>query len=295
MILRETYRKLRDRYPGLEGLRPEQALFGNRVPWNKNLRYLRYHAECRRKFRQNGGSIPPSAEEAAAHFRREGYSILHPEYPPSLLSTIQSRCEEMVRQGQARISSEENWFLQFPESLTRVPEITQLICLEIVSAVEACFGCHFKIYSSEIYRIIPTPDSPRLSGLWHTDNYPPGIYKIMVYLTECSNASGALGLHPKESTRRLLRRGFFDRFQVEPFRKELETGGTRIEGPAGTVLFWNSNLIHRANPPLTGHRDVVAFKLLPSSEPWSAHLDRTGARVNYESRSEQTPADPSAD
>ncbi len=295
MTVKTIYRNLRNQYPGLEGLRPDQAIFGNRTPWGKNFRYLRHHAECRRAFRRAGKTLSPEAADFAAHFRRDGYVIFNPGYEPGLLETIRSKCEELANAGHLRVLPEEDWFLQFNESMARVPEIAQLINPKVAAVAEACFGSHFKIYTSELYRIVPTSAPPNLSGLWHTDNYPPGIYKIMVYLTECDRTSGALGLHSKESTRRLLRKGFFDRFRAEPFRKELENDGTRIEGPAGTVLFWDSNLIHRANPPLSGRRDVAAFKLLPSREPWSSHLNRVGARVNYESRPEQTPADPSAD
>ena len=294
-LLKEIYRNLRTRYPGLEGLRPTRAVFGNRVSWSKNLQYLRYHAECRRAFLRAGKTVISPAADLATRFERDGYGIFTPVYESGLLETIRSKCDEMVRAGHIRVLPEEDWFIQFSNNAARIPEIFRLITPEVAAVAEACFRSHFKIYSSELYRIVPTSTPPKLSGLWHTDNYPPGIYKIMVYLTECDRSSGALGLHTKENTRRLLRRGFFDRFQADPFRDELETGGIRVEGPAGTVLFWNSNLIHRANPPVAGHHDVVAFKLLPSCEPWSAHLSRMGARVDYGLRCEQTPSDPSAD
>ncbi len=294
--LKNVYHRLRNRYPALRMLRVDQAWFGNIVPLKTNLDYLRYQKQCRKQYSApvlNGFSS--KVREATDHFRKQGYVLLHPDYDPLLLKTILDRCEEMSKNGLTKVAEGEEWFINFNESMKNVPEIARLINDEVTAVVEACFESNFKIYSSEIYRIVPTSKPPSISGLWHTDNYPPGVYKIMVYLTPCNKKTGALGLHPRASTRRLLRAGFFDRFNAGRFQERLNQDGIQIEGPAGTVLFWNSNLIHRANPPLDGFRDVVAFKLLPSWEPWDEHFVRARDRVSYEQRNRQVPIDPSVD
>jgi hypothetical protein len=67
-----------------------------------------------------------------------------------------------------------------------------------------------------------------------------------------------------------------------------------VEGPAGTVILWDQNLVHRAVAPATGHRDAVSIKLLPSLEPWRRHLARVGATLSYERRG-QYPLEPADD
>jgi ectoine hydroxylase-related dioxygenase (phytanoyl-CoA dioxygenase family) len=107
----------------------------------------------------------------------------------------------------------------------------------------------------------------------------------MIYLTDCRRDSGALRVHPWSSTRQLLRAGFFDRFDTGAYGDRLERGWVALEGRAGAVILWNSNIVHKATPPTERLRDAVAFKFLPSPEPWRAHLARMGERVSREYRS----------
>ncbi len=293
--LKEAYRKLRDRHPFIGTLRGNRFFFGNIRSMKINFRFLCYHQDCRRRFAAVGKKWRKQALKNAHRFKKQGYVILNPDYSPELIAAIRRTCEEMTRRNQTTEADGEPWFVNFHNSMTNIPEIARLMNDEVTETTEACFGSHFKIYSSEVYRLVPTNEEATISGLWHTDNYPPGIYKIMIYLTECDRTTGALRLHPKPSTRKMLRRGFFDRYKASRFNQALEQGGIPIEGPAGTVLLWNSNMIHRADAPKTSYRDVVAFKLVPSMEPWQEHLKRVGDRVNYETRNRQIPADPAED
>jgi hypothetical protein len=295
--LKRVYRRIADKYPRLDGFRPSRLFFGNIRSLGTNLRYLRYHQAC-----QKGPDPLPSnglrskAEELGKRFREQGYVILHPNYGKELIPFLAKRCEELVLEKKTSIlEGDEEWFINILNSMTVMPEIRRLINPEVEAVLKACFGSQFKIYSSEVYRTTPTNDPPTASGLWHTDNYPPGIYKVMVYLTPCDRNTGALRIHPMPSTRRLLREGFFNRSKAERFMEKLERNSIHIEGPPGTVLIWNSNVIHKATPPKTGLRDLVAFKLVPSNEPWEKHLDRMGDKINHETRNSQIPADPAAD
>jgi hypothetical protein len=68
-----------------------------------------------------------------------------------------------------------------------------------------------------------------------------------------------------------------------------------MEGRAGSIVLWDSNLVQRASPPKGAIRVAVAFKFLPSKEPWDQHLARVGEGVSYERRTSAVPEDPSAD
>ena len=294
---KKIYHRLRDRFPMLGMLRTNRLYFGNIRPLRVNLRYHQYHRLCKRSYHAlETNGLKNRVQEAVRHFKENGYVLLHPAYDPKLISHCARRCQELVDQGRFTVDpGVERWFMNISNSLSAVPELTSLIHPEVEAMIEACFGSHFKIYSSEIYRTVPTNTPPEVSALWHTDNYPPAVYKIMVYLTPCDKETGALRLHPLPSTRRILRRGFFDRYKAAPFQRQLDEEGIVVEGPAGTVLFWNSNLIHRAEAPSKRFRDVAAFKLLPSPEPWRKHLARVREAVNFENRTEQVPTNPAQD
>ncbi len=294
---KKIYHNATERFPALGVLRVNRFYFGNIRPLWTNMRYLRYHRFCRRAYvpAETNGMVS-RVQETARHFRENGYVLLHPPYDPHLIPGLAARCQELVNRGQfTTIAGVEEWFLNISNSLSNVPELTSLIHPEVEAVIEACFGSHFKIYSSELYRTVPTHTPPEASALWHTDNYPPAVYKIMVYLTPCDKETGALRLHPLPSTRRILRQGFFNRYKASPFQRQLDHDGVTVEGPAGTVLFWNSNMIHRAHAPSKAFRDVAAFKLLPSPEPWQKHLARAREKINYENRTEQVPTDPVQD
>ncbi|MBI3087381.1 MAG: phytanoyl-CoA dioxygenase family protein [Candidatus Omnitrophica bacterium] len=289
------YRRLAARYPALDTFRPNRLVFGNIRPMRQNLRYLQYWRECRRVHPGgDGAAAGPVVQEAVRKLRTDGYYIFPPQ-DPGLVQTIAQKVERLAAAGQTSVDELEPWMIQISHCVRDVPEIFQFLRPEIVATLEAAFRSHFKIYSAEIYRLVPTERSMEASGLWHTDNYPPAVLKAMVYLTDCDQTSGALRIHPWPGTRRLLRSGFFDRYQSERFADRLNRGWVAMEGRAGSVVLWNSNVVHRATPPKGAIRDAAAFKFLPSKEPWDRHLARVGEGVSYERRNRAVPDDPSAD
>jgi hypothetical protein len=185
--------------------------------------------------------------------------------------------------------------MHLSDSVRNVPEVSRLFTAEVVALLEACFRSRFKIYSTTIYRLIPTGESMQASGLWHSDDFPPGVFKLIVYLTACDRQTGALRLHPRRRSRELHRRGFFSRYVATPYADLLDTGWHAVEGPAGTAVFFDARLVHRATPPVQGLRDVVSFTLLPSMEPWDRHFARVGAGLALEKRGRLIPDDPADD
>ena len=281
------------RYPTLKSKVPHYWLFCARVPLRITLRYLTYARQCRNAFTPGA---PPSAttSAAAARLRRDGFVVL-PPVDARLVKEIGARVGALVPPpGTAGDDGGESWMIQLPDVMGRVPEAVELLDAETVAVVEAYYRAHFKIFCVEIYRTVPTAEAPRLSSRWHIDNYPPGMLKAFVYLTDCDRTTGALNVHPRRRSRELIRAGFFDRMHAERFAAELDRDPIPVEGPAGTVILWDQNLVHRAVAPVTGHRDAVSIKLLPSIEPWRRHLARMGAALSYERRG-QYPLDPADD
>jgi hypothetical protein len=291
-MLADAARRLARRYPTLPGHVPHYWLFCSRAPLRVTLQYLAYVRRCRRAYPR--ASPPPAVARAAADLRRDGYVVLPPG-DASVARGLAGKVDRLIGSlGEPGTAMGEDWMIQLPDAMGRVPDAVELLRPDVVATLEAYYRSYFKIFCVEIYRLVPTAREPQLSSLWHIDNYPPGLLKVFVYLTDCDRKTGALRLNSRPRSRRLIRSGFFDRHRAGPFREALERDAVPVEGPAGTVIIWDQNLVHRACAPEVGLRDAVSIKLLPSREPWRRHLARMGDALSYERRG-QYPLDPEAD
>lgn len=263
-----------------------RLLFSNGIRLSTNLKFWRYLSRCQRTYaRQNGGTFPSAAVAASRRIRSEGYCVFPPSPDSRTVTNIAVRVARLVEAGHVMITpGVEEWMVHVNDSMANVPEIISLLRPEVVAALEAAYRSHFKIFSTEVYRLLPTTARMQVSGLWHTDNLPPGVLKALIYLTDSDKKTGALRLHPWPKSRRLLRAGFFDRFNAGRFSDALESDWISVDGPAGTVILWDSNIVHRTTPPEFGYRDAVVFKFLPSFEPWKHHAKRMGNLLSYERR-----------
>jgi hypothetical protein len=294
-IVKTIYQRIVQRYPIVGAWRVNKLVFGNIRPLRINLKFWLYWHRCRKATGSSRKQSSARIKNLAGELRERGFLIFPPQTDGDLAASLNAKVADLMRSGRCTVGiGQEDWFIHVPDVMNTLPEITFLIQPDVVATIEEYFGSYFKIFTAEMYRIVPSQKPPDASGLWHTDNYPPGMVKIMVYLTGCDEKTGALKVHPWSTTRRLVRRGFFKRDHIAPYHDLLESHWVPIEGPAGTTLLWDSNIVHRATPPTSGIRDAVAFKFIPSMEPWEQHLARVGDGVNYERRP-HVPADPAAD
>jgi hypothetical protein len=144
---------------------------------------------------------------------------------------------------------------------------------------EKYFNSYIHVQTTYIYRSIVTKNAPVASWVWHYDNYPTEIYKVMIYLTDVDKKSG-----PFE----YLIDGKGKPVMVEPSRtgpkhwnkpkwkgsrvsdkqmKKFEQAGCRskrVIGKPGTCMLFDNNCIHRANVAKRNHRDVLVFQIRPS-------------------------------
>lgn len=133
----------------------------------------------------------------------------------------------------------------------------------IAPIMSAYYGSHYYVRDSYCYRTQPIPE---ISGSykWHTDNYPTGSSRCIVYLTDVDSVEDgplavALGSHAgyRPELGRLGAR-FEDRYVRENFKVR------PCLGKKGTMVIFNNNSIHRATDPARGYREVVNFIMFPS-------------------------------
>ncbi|HYE84979.1 MAG TPA: phytanoyl-CoA dioxygenase family protein, partial [Vicinamibacterales bacterium] len=132
-----------------------------------------------------------------------------------------------------------------------------------------------------VYRSPVSRQAARQSWLWHFDNHPREMLKVMVYLTDVNT-----GTAPFEFIRdrpggraRLgtpLRPKLGDsRVPAALVDQWISEGAERVQvtGRRGTVLIFDDNVVHRGTLASTGHRDVVVFQLRPAAFKPVAPID----------------------
>ena len=157
-------------------------------------------------------------------------------------------------------------------------EIKQL-CDIIVPYLEINkYGCY--VYVDKIYIYRTNKVNVRESSYeWHYDNNPDEIVKNLIYLNDVDknnspyeylrnvNNQGVLG--------KCTRRGT-DTWYPAPNNSRVghlidnlkKTGYTtkQVIGPKGTMVSFINNSIHRANPIISGYRDVINIRVKPCIE-----------------------------
>lgn len=258
------------------------ALFGNDQPLWTNLLYLAHDSLARWRWR---GAPADESRAVAARFAADGYALLPPLLEEPALRRLAGEIDAAFASdaGTRRV---DDGTRRLMDAFRRVPALEALISPAAERAVEAHFGSHFKIYSVTLYRTEPTASVDDNSFLWHVDNCPLSNIKLMVYLDDVAEETGAIRFKPRQVSDDLLARGFWDRVDVERFRGELDAGETTriVAAPLGTgILFMNGRCLHKATYPRRGHRDVVTFVLQPSLVPWREHLRPRRAAVDVNS------------
>lgn len=149
------------------------------------------------------------------------------------------------------------------------------------------YGCHLYVDKVYIYRTVKF-EKRQSSYLWHYDNNPAEIVKNIIYLNDVneknspfeymadSNKKGLI-IHPtrtgpdnwqpapnnsritEKQLRSLNKKGFF---------------GEKVLGKKGLTYSFCNDIIHRANPIVSGYRDVLNIRVNPAFEKPPHYINR---------------------
>ena len=282
--LKKIKRKVFDKWERLS-----LYLFNNHLGFRMNAFYALHHAYCsicflirNKKFEKNPKGL---------YFRKERYAALDTNEARKRLAEKDEEAMMRLYNDPKNHSSKtgDPSFVQIIEPTMRMEGMTDFIDKEVEDILHTFFKSYFKIYRASLYRTLPKSDSYenlKNAWRWHRDSYPSEIVKVMFYLTDTDRHTGALRVHSYDSSRDLLAEGFLDRYQDGQYIEKLDDPKrfNWLEGKAGTILFFDDNLVHRATPPETGYRDVIVFEVMPSGEYWKAHYERAKSLVSSDYR-----------
>jgi hypothetical protein len=110
------------------------------------------------------------------------------------------------------------------------------------------------------------------SWLWHYDNHPAEVLKLMIYLTDVDDETGPFEYCRHQKTLKPLKCAPItplygdSRVREDAVREHTASGyeTCRVTGPQGTMILFDDNVLHRANMPSRSYRDVVVFQFRPS-------------------------------
>jgi hypothetical protein len=259
--------------------------YGNSLSLPINLRYSKYIEKCRQRFvRENQ---PTDADMAMVEkVRTNGFAQIVDAITPERARAMSEKITDIASGQTSSKKKARTAHLRYAvgQPIKELgPGILDLFRGPADPVLLAYFDSWYRLINVACYRTIPS-SNPQGAWLWHTDNYPPAVKKIMLYLTDCEPKLGATSfISPAETAR--LRGGGYYGIMPDERSEDLTAFASRaaikptIQTPtvtAGSALLFDNNALHRANIPEIGYRDVVTFTVMPSAEPWETVLNREG-------------------
>jgi hypothetical protein len=171
------------------------------------------------------------------------------------------------------------------EAIHDVPEFESLAQTIVPQLEKNIFGCHVVMEALYAYRNVYRSAPERSSWMWHYDNNPKEIIKIMIYLSDVDETSGAFeiicndeGEAVKMSTYKIDHKkwhGAPNNSRITEIQlKTMASEGYypyKILGKKGTIAIFDNNIAHRASIPEPGNiRDAIVFMI----RPWLAKEEK---------------------
>jgi hypothetical protein len=176
------------------------------------------------------------------------------------------------------------------------------VCDPLMDAIEQqLYRAYVLVDKVYVYRSLVTKQLPRASWLWHYDNHPREVLKVMIYLTDVDEASApfeylrgpdgqpAMGepLAPLYGNSRLPA-DRYEHYRASGYEP------ARVTGPRGTTIIFDDNILHRATLAASADRDVVVFQIRPTTFASAPRIDRrwTGSFLHHDIHADPTDLTP---
>jgi hypothetical protein len=258
--------------------------------------YSRQYADAQRQYRADG-HVPAQGRPSLGAV---GVRTLGPGAPSNLIALPPSYGElvgRIQRNLSERLSwSANSWFHPPPAQLAaRTDDVEEVrrgdviiiklrdhlnidgledLCAELIPEVErAIFGSYVLVDKVYVYRTLVSRRRDQGSWLWHFDQHPLEVLKLMIYLTDVGEDTAPFTYLSAGGTGDAVmgtRHPLYSRSRIPASVMEAHIAkGCRVRpvtGPCGTAVVFNDNVIHRATFAERRHRDVIVLQLRPATE-----------------------------
>lgn len=273
--------------------------YGNSRPFLLNWRYSSYIKSCQETSKP---TTDVAALASAQKVRDNGFVLIENAVSPDSAARMSDRITKLIESGSSSSARSKTAHLQYrvdrPLSVLG-EEVLDLFRGPADPILQAYFGSWYRLFTAACYRSLPA-ENPIGAWLWHIDNNPPSVKKIMLYLTDCGPEQGVTSFISPTQTLQLREAGYRGILPPErtddltPFANKAGIQPT-VHTPtvkAGSALFFDNNSLHRATIPTKGYRDVITFTVLPNPKPWDKALAEDGVEA-LNARSGDYPRNPS--
>jgi hypothetical protein len=239
-------------------------IFGNTLGFSKNKLWHEFHAECKKNFISAREVTTPS--DAAIELKRDRLTVLS-----------RQEVSEIAQGVDKYFANSLDVYTEMPTdvAITFAAQIFDLL-KNAENDVLKYYGSYFQPYWILIQRTTPGKTTAASSFGWHIDDNPKELIKLFVYLNDVSESNGAFRAFSWKHSRRILLKGFRSngettRVNAQPLADSYLDKNPKslkvLEGPKGTVLAFDNNLVHKGTAPRAGFRHAIQIPIYPSKNP----------------------------
>lgn len=265
--------------------------------------YPEYYLAAKEKYKQEFGLVTSNK-----NIDDINVSIIDPNTPSDIISlptNYMTLVDNIAEKVNEYFKDESHCY--FPTDVDRKTDVVLRLkdkySFEISEAQELCsilmpqleakyFHCHLNVEKAFFYRNVVTDNPPIYSWLWHYDNHPKEVHKIIIYLSDVNEDSGPFEYLHRNGRAKVInpsRTGLDhwtkpkwprSRVPLEVIDNYIKTGyeTKKVTGKKGTMILFDDNCVHKANIGKSGYRDVIAFQFRPAISKMTPYLhpDWTG-------------------
>lgn len=177
------------------------------------------------------------------------------------------------------------------ENIYHFEEIEDIAQILIPQLEDKLFSSYLHLMRVYMYRNKITNNPESSSWLWHWDNHPEEIIKIIIYLTDVTEENGAFEYLRDKNTKEPLKmntnrlgpnkwgnknhptyRGC--RISYPQINEFINNGyeTVKVTGKKGTIIIFDNNIVHKANRCKTSYRDILTLQVRPRMDKLTQYL-----------------------
>lgn len=257
----------------------------SRGEWRSAARYTDYRDAARRGFKPER-PLDERFLAMRAEYLAKDFTSIRTEETTRLLESLRNRILEAEQNGEPMFGPE-SAPLQGP-GWTKYPEVEALLRGDLGNAFRAVFETEFKVSHGFFDRRSGGISKPKF---WHSDSGPGTCLNVFCYFGDGFPENGPTLLLPWQDSLRIFRtemaflrkeiarnpalkkdkaamRACLANFYEQKIAASCQDKVERPNGPAGTIVIFNNNILHAASPPAEGKvRLTLNLRVYPSNVP----------------------------
>ena len=263
------------------------------------LTYAEHYKKCKEESRY---------DEPSLNLYDFDYTVIRPESPTEgdlirlphnymdIVNSAKNRYKELMKDV-SNLNIPRDPAIDFAIRLQKIhdsPEFEELAQVIIPQLERELFGCPVVMEALYAYKNVYREAPERASWIWHYDNNPKEIIKVMIYLSDVSDDSGAFEVICNDNEKAVKMKTYkvdhtqwsgapnnsrITKAQIDTLSREGYVP-QKILGKKGTIAVFDNNIAHRASIPQPGNtRDAMVFMVRPWMSKEDEYINKKHCRA----------------